>query len=93
MDWLKAFDLELWWRAMIAVGLVLIGAALAANDRGVLILGFGLVAVGFGEWLNRPRVGSIELSWYEWRPCISGLVLDAIGLALIAFGLWKVLVA
>lgn len=91
MEFLKAFELHLWWRALFAAGLAVTLAAIAVKERDIVIFGLGLAAFGLGEWLNRPQVGEmlpggILKSWYEWRPCISGLALNAIGIAVMLWG-------
>jgi hypothetical protein len=97
VEFLKSFDLSLWWRALIAVGLALVVAALAGKDRPVLIVGFGFIVLGFGEWFNHPQVGrqvgGMLESWFERRPCMLGLLLDAAGALLIALGGWRILIA
>lgn len=95
MEFLKAFDLSLWWRALIAVGVVILVAGVAKGDRAIVIIAAGIIAFGFGEWLNRPKVGIVEggwmKTWYEWRPCTSGLFLDVIGICLMAWGGYRLL--
>jgi hypothetical protein len=37
MDWIKNFDLERWWNAVIAVGLAILPAALALRITGAKV--------------------------------------------------------
>ena len=96
MDWLKDVDLSLWWRALFAFGAAATLAAIAVKERDVIIVAAGVSAFALGEWLNRPQVGEmlpgmILKTWYERRPCISGLALNAIGLAVAIWGAVRLL--
>jgi hypothetical protein len=97
MDWLKGFDLSLWWRAAIAVGLAITIAALAANNLPLILIGLGIVACGFGEWVNHPmliefmRGGTLTSHPRFNRPL--GLMLDALGIALVGFGIYRLIMS
>ena len=99
MDWLKSFveklDLARWWKVAIVVGLAILLAALAAKDRDLVVIGLGIIACGFGEWLNhRMEVETMRggtLTTFERVNRPIGLTLDAIGVALVAFGLYHLL--
>jgi hypothetical protein len=96
MEFLKSFELHLWWRALFAVGVAVALAAIAAKEKDIFILGAGIAAFALGEWIKRPQVGEmlpggILKSWYEWRPCISGLVLNAVGIAVALWGAFRLL--
>ncbi len=101
MDWLKGFDLSLWWNQLIAVGVAMLIAALAAHERGLIFIGMGLIACGFGESRNHKKL----LQWTEpnaYRPQglltsyprvveLLGVALVGLGVLLIAFGLYRLL--
>jgi hypothetical protein len=96
VDFLKSFELHLWWRALFAVGVAVTIAAVAAKERDTIILGAGVATFALGEWINRPQAGEmlpgmILKTWYVRRPCISGTVLNAAGLGLIAYGAFRLL--
>jgi hypothetical protein len=103
MDFLKGFDLTRWWYQLIAVGVIIVPAALAAKERGLLYIALGMIACGFGESLSWGK--SIEFTpatiyvpaaqitrWVRYtRPL--GIAFDAIGMPLVVFGFWKLLTA
>lgn len=103
MEFLKGFDLSLWWNKLIAVGLAIIVAALAAQERGLIVVALGMIAVGFGEGLNhRMDVRFTEPSAYLPQHMITsypriprplGVALDIAGGLLMAFGLYRLLAA
>ena len=96
-NWLQKLDLNRWWKVAIAVGLAVVVAAAAAKDHGVAAVGFGIIAIGFGEWTHHrmekvitPR-GTLTTS-PRFNRTIS-LMLDGLGIILIALGLYRVLVS
>jgi hypothetical protein len=95
MDWLKELDLQRWWIAAIAVGLVVIVAALTAKNNAVAIIGFGIIACGFGEWFNhRMEIQIIHggtLTTYPRFNRSQGLALVALGIILTGFGLYRLM--
>jgi hypothetical protein len=73
MDWLKSLiekldlasfaeklDLARWWKVAIAVGLTILLAALAAKEHDFSVIGLGIIACGFGEWLNHRMETQIK---------------------------------
>jgi hypothetical protein len=94
MDWIKNFDLGRWWKMAIAVGLAIVLASLATKDHGVTLVGFGVIALGFGEWMNhRMQSESMHGGWvtsYPRHNRAMGLTLDAIGIAVALFGLYRI---
>ncbi len=94
-DWLKALDLGRWWKVAIAVGVVIAVTAVAAKDRPSLLIGLGMIAGGFGEWMNHPmemepRAGGM-LTTFERKNRALGLIFDILGLLLIVIGLFSLL--
>ena len=63
LDRLKNFVPQRWWFALIAVGLVIGVAAVAAANYDVALIGLGMRAGGFGEWINH----GIETDFAKWR--------------------------
>jgi hypothetical protein len=92
MEWLKNFDVQRWWKAAIVVGLAVIVAALAIKERDIVVVGFGVVACGFGEWMNHRMETEIRhggtLTTFERKNRPLGLALDAIGVVLIVLGFY-----
>ncbi len=60
LDWLRNFDLRRWWIAAIAVGVAVLVPASATKDHDIAIIGFGIVACGFGEWMNHRMETEIK---------------------------------
>lgn len=93
-DWLQKLDLQGWWKVAIAVGVVILLAALAAGDRGFAVIGLGIIAAGFGEWMNHRMETEIlhggQFTTYERVNRPMGLALEGIGIFLIALGLYLV---
>lgn len=103
MEFLKSFELDLWWNKLIAVGLATMGAALAAKERDLIFVALGMIAIGFGELFNHKK--SIEFrppNVYEPGgiltsrprfPTFLGIALDIIGAGFLVFGLYRLLTA
>jgi len=99
MEFLKSFELDLWWNKLIAVGLAIIVAAVAAKERDLIFIGLGMVAWGFGESQNHKKmiewtppsayIPQGTITSYPRFPHPFGIALDAIGILLILFGLYR----
>ena len=96
MDVLKGFDLTQWWNLLIAVGLAIIVAALAAHERGLIFVALGMISWGFGESKNHKQMIQFmpqgTLTSFPRLPTPFGFCLDGAGLFLIGLGLWKLLI-
>jgi hypothetical protein len=94
MDWLKTLDLGRWWNVAMAVGAATTIAALAVKEIGFAATGLGMLSFGLGEWLNHRKEmvwikGEILTSYPRFnRP--AGIVLDVIGVLLLGFGIYRV---
>ncbi len=89
--WLAKLDLARWWKVLIAVGVAFVLGALLAKDLTFQVIGLGIVACGFGEWMNHrmeieARHGG-TLTTFERKNRFVGVVLDVLGVILIAIGL------
>ena len=95
LDRLKNFVPRRWWFALIALGLVIVVAAVAANNNDVALIGLGIVAGGFGEWMNHRMemdfVNRAMLAAYHRDNRPTGDALDGVGFILIVAGLYHVL--
>jgi hypothetical protein len=95
LDWLKNFDLRHWWNVAIALGLAVVITAIAANDHIIALVGFGIVACGFGERMNHrvetEFVNNGAFASYERVNGTMGLVLDGLGVILLASGFFRFL--
>jgi hypothetical protein len=52
MSDLKRFDVRYWFIGLIVVAVVILVAAMAAKNTPIMIMAIGLLATGFGSWLN-----------------------------------------
>jgi hypothetical protein len=93
LDWLKDFDVERWWKAAIAAGLAIVIVGAMTKDHGIALVGLGIVACGFGEWMNhrtetKSRKGG-TLTTFPRVNRAQGLALVGLGIILIAAGLYR----
>jgi hypothetical protein len=89
--WLSKLDFARWWKVLIAVGVAFVLGALIAKDVAFQVIGLGIVASGFGEWMNHrmemePRHGGVVTS-FERKNRFIGVFLDVVGVILILTGL------
>ena len=92
---------EHWYKAVLAAGVALGIAAVAAGHTPLLIVALGLVFWGAGEFMNHPfrsgivynEYGGISgtVSGHPRRPKPLGIALDILGWALILWGLFRAL--
>lgn len=90
-----------WYKAVLAAGVVLAGAAVAVGHDSLLICGLGLIFWGIGEFINHPYQEQIvpgppgtaylKIAGRSRKQSVFGLLIDAAGAALILFGVWKML--
>lgn len=98
---IDSLDIKHWWKAIAAIGLALCIAAVTAKHHQLLLLGLGAIFFGIGEWINRPPqqyfikqgAGGINgiMTGHPWQPKPLGLILDIIGILLIAFGTFRII--
>jgi hypothetical protein len=101
---MENFNLRHWWNllgvagAAIAVASVQLEPGLLTGPG--LLIGLGLLSLGVGEWKNHQRTeitrGDVVGSYMTtrsnpWKPKPLGLVLDVIGVGLVCFGLYRVI--
>jgi hypothetical protein len=94
-DWdsLKGFNLRRWWITAIAVGAIFTVAAIAIQNPAATLVGLGIVAMGFGEWMNHPIPMEIDVRKAETLTTIErenhplGVTIDVIGIALFILGI------
>ncbi len=103
---LAKLALDAWYKVLIAVGafvILLNGAGLLGNYpvRETFIISLGCIVFGVAEWMNHPmheeeipaRYGMppLERIHTGWTPCLVGVLLDIAGIALIFYGLIKLI--
>lgn len=93
MEAASAWDLKRWWNFIGAAGLLLAIASAPAQFIAGVLMGLGLLSFGAGEWGNHAirvrRTDGITADSYPWYPYFFGLLLDAIGIVLFGFGLYR----
>ncbi len=86
-------DLKRWWNFIGAAGLLLASASAPVQFVAGVLMGLGLLSFGAGEWGNHAirvkRTDGISKESYPWYPYFFGLLLDAIGIILFGFGLYR----
>lgn len=100
---LEALNIEHWWKAVAAAGLALTVAAAAAKHDPLLLIGLGVLSCGIGEWINRPMqqtlvqqgIGGLNgiITGHRWKANPLGIILDLLGVALIAVGIFRIVSA
>lgn len=87
---LKNLIIDYWYKAILVVGATLLIVAftfeLQADNKDVQMLGFGLIMVGVGEWINHPLQTvvlppSVSMpagiaKGHPWRAKPTGIILD-----------------
>jgi len=95
---LSKLKLDIWYKVLIPIGAIILPIAVFNSDKELILLGFGLLLIGLGEWKNsgwvmmeEPASAGIPYkSWSELvrEPNALGMLLDVLGvLALIGWGL------
>ncbi len=101
---MNALDVsEHWYKAVLAAGVILAGAAVAVGHNPLLICGLGLVFWGVGEFINHPYqqrlvlndYGGVQatISGHPWSPKPLGIALDIVGAILLLIGVVKIVLA
>ncbi len=89
------WDLKQWWNFIGAAGALLAIVSAPVQFVAGVLMGLGLLFFGVGEWGNHAirvkRSSDIIVESYPWYPYPFGLLLDAIGIGLFGFGLFRLL--
>ncbi len=86
LGWLEKFDLARWWLAAISFGVGVTIVATTVKEHAVVLVGFGIVACGFGEWMNHRMEQATEIKRLN-QP--QGIALIVIGIILMAIGIYR----
>ena len=82
-----------WWNLIGAAGALLAVGSVAAQFVAGVLMGLGLLFFGAGEWGNHAervtRFDGVIVDLNPWHPYVFGLLLDAIGIGLFGFGLYR----
>ena len=89
----STWDLKRWWNFIGAAGLLLAIASAPVQFIAGVLMGLGLLLFGAGEWGNHAihikRTDGTTAESYPWYPYFFGLLLDAMGIVLFGFGLYR----
>ena len=90
MSDLTKFDVRYAYNGLIVVSVVILAAALTAKNVPVIIMAFGLGAIGFGAWLNHSPTTHIQpthrYTTIDYEPTVLGWAVTASGIAGALFG-------
>jgi hypothetical protein len=85
-----------WWLGMIAIGTAIAVAAIAAHSDAWAFVGIGIAIWGVGEWRNHPIETELhrnmKVTNFPFNPSIFGIILDILGVGLIGWGGYRLLV-
>ncbi len=106
-DVLKNLVVDSWYKAFVYLGALVFVISLFWDVKGItnaqaLMLSAGLFLIGIGEWMNRTDELSVKppnvytgptafITTTVRKPCLVGIVLDLLGLALLALAIWNIL--
>jgi hypothetical protein len=98
---LDRFKPDHWWNVVAAAGSLIAVAALWQQFLAAFPIGLGLLSFGIGEWINHPPQSEVAQSVVvnihakdasgSWKPAILGVILDALGVGLLVFGVIRLL--
>jgi hypothetical protein len=97
MELPKDFDDRHWW-ILVGIAGALIGTA-SAPVKFVpgFAIGLALLFFGVGQWIDHPIVTSrsqgVITTKYPWRPSVLGVIFSVVGIALFAFGMFRMVVS
>ena len=105
-SWLKV---ESWYHVFVLLGAAGIIASLTIELKGIgnihaLLLSLGVFFIGIGEWINHPlqtklmppnvfAPGGGVISGHPRNASLLGSLFDLLGIALVALGLYKIVMA
>jgi hypothetical protein len=98
MSDLKRFDVRYWYNGLIVVAVVIILAAMTAKNIPVLIIALGLLATGFGAWLNHLPMTYLypkgsKYTVIEHHPTAVGWIVITCGVVIMLYGGYRLISA
>jgi hypothetical protein len=90
-----------WWSVMAIAGGLIAVAAVPVQFISAFLIGLGIMFFGAGEWVNHPRqtqikgaagIGTYKVTGNPWKPKVHGILMDAVGIGLFGFGIFRLLV-
>jgi len=101
MEFLKSFDLSRSWNRLAAIGAGLAAVGVPAHHAPIILIGLGMIAIGFGEGKNHRQATSIsrpdafgyrlKKTDFERQNTTLGISADCIGGGLVCVGLLKLI--
>jgi hypothetical protein len=97
---LDRFSPDKWWNVVAFAGGLIAAAAVPARFVAAFLIGLGLLFFGAGEWVNHPRRTEVKaakvlalhkITSNPWKPKVHGILMDSLGIALFAFGFFRLL--
>jgi len=94
---LKNFALDYWYKLMILISFILMLVALlvpiqAIPNIALLLMSFGGVVAGMGEWVNHPLqtrlAPGVKITSYNRRNCTGGVLAVIAGVLCFLGGVW-----
>lgn len=97
---MSSFNIRAWYKGAVAAAAGLLGVGAVAGNPALLTFGLGLLLLGLGEWINHPFQTQVIPPTFGFpnggiaegearRLTLLGLIFDAIGLSLLAVGLFR----
>jgi len=95
---LSKLKLDVWYKILIPIGAIILLFAIFTSNKELMLLAFGLLLIGMGEWKNTKwkmmeQTATAYSPYKSWQEAVRipdalGIFFDVLGiLALIAWGL------
>lgn len=92
---LQALKPTAWYKALFYVASTVLLVSIPANQTNIAIVAVGAAVFGLGEWINHPRrvelTPKLKVTTSSRLHSSFGLMVDAIGIALMLFGTGRML--
>jgi hypothetical protein len=95
MELPKDFDDRHWWILVGIAGALIATASAPVKFVPGFVIGLALLFFGVGQWIDHPiqtsRSQGVITTRHPWRPSVLGVTLSLGGIALFAFGAFRLL--
>lgn len=91
MSDLKRFDVRYWYNGLIVVAVIILLAAMTAHNKPFEVISVGLLAIGFGSWLNHSPMTYLypqgsKYTVIEYHPTKLGWIVTGCGVLIALYG-------